>query len=354
MQPAARRDADVIVVGAGPAGSAAALPPGPAGLRRAAAGEDRFPREKVCGDGLTPRAVKQLVALGIDISEAGWIRNKGLRVIGGGLRLELEWPELASFPDLRPGPARGCDFDQMLARPRAPKAGAELRTAPPSPARARRATGRVVGVTAEGTGGRRRAPTVRRSSSPPTGSPRRFALALGLDRRDDRPMGVAVRSYFRTPAPRRRLAGVAGWSCADGGPGERTCCPGTAGSSALGDGTANVGLGVAQHARRDQGRLPDVAPGGWRTRRRSGSSRRDNAVGPVRGAALPMGFNRAPHYAHGLMLVGDAGGMVNPFNGEGIAYAMESGELAADGSRPGAGPGAGPSGSGHCRPTRRR
>ena len=53
-------------------------------------------------------------------------------------------------------------------------------------------------------------------------------------------------------------------------------------------------------------------------------------IGPIRGAALPMGFNRQPHYDRGLLLVGDAGGMVNPFNGEGIAYAMESGRLAAD------------------------
>ena len=56
----------------------------------------------------------------------------------------------------------------------------------------------------------------------------------------------------------------------------------------------------------------------------------ETQIGPIRGAALPMGFNRQPHYAHGLLLVGDAGGMVNPFNGEGIAYAMESGRLAAD------------------------
>jgi flavin-dependent dehydrogenase len=45
---------------------------------------------------------------------------------------------------------------------------------------------------------------------------------------------------------------------------------------------------------------------------------------------LPMGFNRVPHYTRGVLLVGDCGGMVNPFNGEGIAYAMESGELAAE------------------------
>ena len=55
----------------------------------------------------------------------------------------------------------------------------------------------------------------------------------------------------------------------------------------------------------------------------------ENRTQPIRGAALPMGFNRTPHYHQGLLLVGDAGGMVNPFNGEGIAYAMESGEILA-------------------------
>jgi 2-polyprenyl-6-methoxyphenol hydroxylase-like FAD-dependent oxidoreductase len=55
-----------------------------------------------------------------------------------------------------------------------------------------------------------------------------------------------------------------------------------------------------------------------------------NADGPIQGAALPMAFNRVPHYTRGALLVGDCGGMVNPFNGEGIAYAMESGELAAE------------------------
>jgi menaquinone-9 beta-reductase len=56
----------------------------------------------------------------------------------------------------------------------------------------------------------------------------------------------------------------------------------------------------------------------------------ENRVHPVRGAALPMGFNRTPHYTRGLLLAGDSGGMVNPFNGEGIAYAMEAGQLAAE------------------------
>ena len=51
---------------------------------------------------------------------------------------------------------------------------------------------------------------------------------------------------------------------------------------------------------------------------------------PIRGAALPMGFNRTPLYADGLLLVGDAGGMVNPFNGEGIDYALEAARVGAD------------------------
>jgi flavin-dependent dehydrogenase len=58
--------------------------------------------------------------------------------------------------------------------------------------------------------------------------------------------------------------------------------------------------------------------------------REEHAEGPPRGAALPMGFNRTPHYVDGLLLVGDSGGSVNPFNGEGIPYAMESGRFAAE------------------------
>src|SRR6478672_125220 len=92
--------ADVIVVGAGPAGSTTAAYLAAAGLDVVMLEKSAFPREKVCGDGLTPRAVKELVALGIPtLDEDGWIRNKGLRVIGGGVRLQLAWPELASYPD---------------------------------------------------------------------------------------------------------------------------------------------------------------------------------------------------------------------------------------------------------------
>ncbi|MFF8662913.1 FAD-dependent monooxygenase, partial [Glutamicibacter creatinolyticus] len=112
-------------MGAGPAGSTTAYHLARSGLDVLLLEKTEFPREKVCGDGLTPRAVKQLVSMGIDISEeAGWLRNKGLRIIGGGVRLQLDWPDLASFPDYGLVRKRD-DFDEQLAR-QAQKAGARL------------------------------------------------------------------------------------------------------------------------------------------------------------------------------------------------------------------------------------
>jgi flavin-dependent dehydrogenase len=99
----------------------------------------------------------------------------------------------------------------------------------------------------------------------------------------------------------------------------------------MGDGTSNVGLGILNTTASFRNvdyrdllrRWLKNTPEEW-------GFTEENRTEPIRGAALPMGFNRQPHYTRGVLLVGDAGGMVNPFNGEGIAYAMESGELAAD------------------------
>ena len=144
------RSADVIVVGAGPAGSTTAYHLAQSGLDVLLLEKTAFPREKVCGDGFTPRAVKQILAMGIDPDPAdGWIRNQGLRIIGGGMRLELPWPDLASYPDYGLVRTRE-DFDEILAR-QAQKAGARLheRTAVSGPVLD--ALGRIVGVSARTT-----------------------------------------------------------------------------------------------------------------------------------------------------------------------------------------------------------
>src|SRR5579875_3198714 len=145
-------EADVIVVGAGPAGSATATWLARSGLDVLVLEKSTFPREKVCGDGLTPRAVKALTSLGIPVGEErGWLPNKGLRIIGGGVRLELPWPDLAAYPGY--GLVRNrMDFDEILARG-AQKSGVRLIegmnvTGPVLDER----TGRIIGVTARQSG----------------------------------------------------------------------------------------------------------------------------------------------------------------------------------------------------------
>ncbi|MDQ1599934.1 MAG: menaquinone-9 beta-reductase [Actinomycetota bacterium] len=327
MQPAVSRDADVIVVGAGPAGSATAHHLALAGHDVLLLEKTSFPREKVCGDGLTPRAVRSLVSMGIDTSEqAGWLHNKGLRIIGGGMRLEIPWPDLASYPAyglVRPR----SDFDDLLAR-QAVKSGAVLRenTAVTGPVLDK--AGRITGVTTKGENGAvtYSAPLVVAAD----GNSSRLSLAMGLETRDDRPMGVAVRTYYRSP--RHDDDWLESWLelWDRGDDGRERLLPGYGWIFGVGDGTSNVGLGILNTSTawgkvdyKDLlKRWLDQTPEEW-------GFRDENRTQPVRGAALPMGFNRQPHYTNGMLLVGDSGGMVNPFNGEGIAYAMESGEIAA-------------------------
>jgi geranylgeranyl reductase family protein len=322
------RDADVIVVGAGPGGSAAAFHLARHGLRVELLEKSEFPREKVCGDGLTPRSVTQLVKMGVDTEADGWIRNKGLRVIGGGIRMELPWPELASHPNYGLTRTR-MDFDQILAQT-AVKAGAKLRTSTNVSGPVVDQSGRVVGVTAVVGPDKEpieyRAPVVIAAD----GVSGRFALGMGIAKREDRPIGVAVRRYYQSPKHDDDY--LESWLELKSREGGDTLLPGYGWIFGMGDGRVNVGLGVLNSSAafgktNYRTMLTDwlsTTPPEW------GMTDEANADGPIMGAALPMGFNRVPHYSRGVLLVGGSGGMVNPFNGEGIAYAMESGEMAAE------------------------
>jgi geranylgeranyl reductase family protein len=329
-----QRQADVIVVGAGPAGAATAFHLAQSGVDVLLLEKAAFPRDKVCGDGLTPRAVKQLVAMGFDLDGPGWHKNKGLRIVGAGHRLELPWPELTSFPPYGAVRTR-MDLDETLAR-HAEKAGARLteRTSVTGPVLDER-TGRVVGVTAKPVddSGRRtgetvtyRAPVVIACD----GVSARLATSLGLERRENRPMAVAVRAYYETP--RHDDPWMESWlELWDGAPQRSNLLPGYGWIFGLGDGTANVGLGILNSSAAFQQVDYKKILHGWLSHTPEEWGFRDeNMVGTVKSAALPMGFNRKPHYTRGMLLVGDSGGMVNPFNGEGIDYALEAGHLAAD------------------------
>ncbi|HEY1822735.1 MAG TPA: geranylgeranyl reductase family protein [Trebonia sp.] len=333
-------DADVIVVGAGPSGSTAAYYLAQAGLNVLLIEKSRFPRDKVCGDGLTPRAVRSLVAMGVDVSEeAGWLRNKGLRVIAGGMRLELEWPELSSWPGyglVRPRSS----LDEQLAR-RAQAVGVRLVEGTTVTGPVLDENGRVAGVETTAEAEEKPKPRSRSDNTErgrgatqvyrarvvvaADGNSSRLSVAMGLRKRDDRPMGVAVRTYYTSPRDKDDY--LESWL--DLWDGDRLL-PGYGWIFGMGDGTSNVGLGMLNTSdafgktdyRELLKRWLRSMPEEW-------GYVEENRTEPVRGAALPMGFNRTPQYYKGLLLAGDAAGMVNPFNGEGIAYAMESGELLA-------------------------
>ena len=114
--------ADVVVVGAGPGGSSTAYHLARAGLDVILLEKNPFPRDKICGDGLTPAAVHELIAMGVDTT--GWMRNRGLTVIGGGHTVHMDWPDQKSLPGYGMTRAR-MDLDHALAQ-RAVEAGARL------------------------------------------------------------------------------------------------------------------------------------------------------------------------------------------------------------------------------------
>ncbi len=312
---------DAIVVGAGPGGAATAYHLAKAGYRPLLVDKAKFPREKVCGDGLTPRAVKELEYMKVDTTGPEWARADGLRIVGAGVSLDLPWPELSSYPGYGLVRTR-FDFDSLLAN-KAREAGAVFWEET-------EVTGaivednRITGVTLGSNGDRAeiKAPIVIASD----GASSRLGISLGGRRLEQRPMGVAVRAYYTSPRHTEKYleSYLELWHGDDLMPGYGWIFP-------LPDGTVNVGLGLLNTSPYFQNvdyrrLLTDWLQG----LPREWELVPENKVGKTRGGPLPMAFNRAPVARPGLMLVGDAAGVVNPFNGEGIAYAMETGRIAAD------------------------
>jgi geranylgeranyl reductase family protein len=318
-------ETDVLVVGAGPAGAAAAYHLARHGIDVTVVDRSSFPREKVCGDGLTPRSVGAMLRMGVDPDDPGFRRVNGLRVHAGDRTFELPWPELDTWPDYGLVRTR-YDFDQLLIE-RAQKAGASVRqgTEAVEPIM----DGDWVRGASTRSSDDREAPLVRvisRFTVGADGAASRLASAVGVRRLGSRPLGIAARRYYRTgydPGP---------WfeSWLDLWDGDMLL-PGYGWLFPLPEGRINLGAGLLNtfknfsnvSARRLFDAFLRMLPD-WMELSDSA------AEGPVRSGPLPMSFNRAPQAVPGLVIVGDAAGSINPFNGEGIAYAIETGELAAE------------------------
>jgi menaquinone-9 beta-reductase len=322
--------ADVVVVGAGPGGAAAAANLAARGRDVILLEKDRFPRDKVCGDGLTPRVIKELLDLGL-VEEAhgraeGWATQKGLRIHGGRTVMELPWPELDDWPGWG-GTATRRVFDETIART-AQRNGARLveGTGATRPVWRDASETRVSGVAwrdADGREGTVHAPVVIAADG--AGGP--MAKHLGVRRRMERPMAVAARGYYRSSrSDDEWISSFLDLTSADG-----ELLSGYGWVFPLDDGTINVGLGLLSTSKEFQAVNYRKLLAAWATGMADEwETTEDHLTEPLRTGPIPMGFNRTPLHQRGVLLVGDSGGMVNPFNGEGISYAMEAAALAAD------------------------
>jgi len=315
---------DALVVGAGPAGAAAAYWLAERGHRVLVVEKKRFPREKTCGDGLTPRAVRQLADMGLAEPLAEFHRYDGLRSMAHGITLEMPWPQHSDYPD-HGYVVRRRDLDQMVAE-RAVKAGATLWPA-----------AEAVAPVLEG--GLVTAVAVKRQESGITdtvrarfvvvadGANSRFGRALGTARDRSYPMGMAIRGYYTSPYHDDP------WieSHLDLRDRDGNHMPGYGWIFPVGDGTINVGAGLldtftgfkAVNTTKLMDAFAATAPARW------GISP-ETACGPPTGGRLPTGGSVTPKVGPTWIVAGDAAGSINPFNGEGIAYGYETGRMVAE------------------------
>ncbi|MYG93591.1 MAG: geranylgeranyl reductase family protein [Acidimicrobiia bacterium] len=315
---------DLLVIGAGPAGSATAYWAAKAGLDVLVVERKQFPRDKTCGDGLTPRAVKSLNDMGLGQQISSYHRYYGLRAVAHNRSLELQWPQHSVFPNYG-YVVRRRELDQMVID-HAVAAGAELRlnTEATHPILENhllngaevlnKTTGRTEAVLA-------------RYLAVADGANSRFGRALGTTRDRSYPQGMAIRTYFESPLHDTP------WIESSLNLHDRSgnSLPGYGWIFPVGDGTVNVGAGLLSTYRYYNsvntshliGEFAATLPSYWKI------NPQKPLMAPV-GGRLPMAGSVFPKAGTNHIVVGDAAGSVNPFNGEGIDYAYETGKMAAE------------------------
>jgi geranylgeranyl reductase family protein len=312
-------EVDVAIVGGGPSGAATAHYLASRGHSVLVCEKKSFPREKTCGDGLTPRAVKVLEEMGLGDELRSWERVQGLRIHASGRTMELPFPELDEFRSFGLVKPRK-ELDQIVLD-NAEAAGAKVlyKTQVHDPVFDR---GVLTGFVAKRDGEEERVSAKYVVCA--EGAATKFARSLGRERNLDYPMGLAIRQYFKSPMEH------SGWfeayldvrSGKDNLPGYGWVFP-------VGDGTVNAGVGVLSTfgGWRDinlhdlQRNFVSNLPEEWEVNYETVTSR-------PRAGRLFMGQSVWPPHGPGFVLTGDAAGMINPCNGEGIAYGYETGRIA--------------------------
>ena len=304
-------DFDIIVIGGGPAGAATAIQAARGGASVAIFEKAPIGRDKVCGDGLTPRAIGALQELDIDLE--GIHKITGLRMIAGKTRRELKWPTGGSFPPFGAVWTRK-ELDSHLLET-ASQSGAKIFYE--TEALPEFVDNKVIGVT---NGSEKWTANLVVAAS---GAPGKVARMLGAERKTDEPYGLAIRTYVESPRHADEyLEASLAMRDANGTP-----IPGYGWMFPTGNGTVNLGVGALStmkgFRKLNLNTLCDI----YRD-----SIADEWEVGPYlekpRAWRLPMTSQK--RHGNGWVAVGDAAGLINPMNGEGIDYSLESGMLISD------------------------
>jgi len=315
---------EVLVIGGGPAGAAAGYWLTQLGHDCIIVEKKSFPREKTCGDGLTPRAVKQLGDMGLADELAKFHRYEGLRATAHGRALELQWPTHPIYPQ-HGYVVRRRDLDSMVAH-NAAKHGARLLEGHEAlePVTDR---GRVCGAIVKSKDSDIPFTITAQYVIVADGANSRFGRALGTFRTREWPYGTAIRTYWESPLH------ADPWieSALDVKDRNGNSMPGYGWIFPVGDGTVNIGVGLLSTFRDFKNvnttQLLDAyahqVADAWKIDPSSPTQRATSG-------RIPMGGSVGPKSGAGYLVVGDAAGSVNPFNGEGIDYAYETARIAAD------------------------
>ncbi|NMO05200.1 geranylgeranyl reductase family protein [Gordonia sp. TBRC 11910] len=319
--------ADVVVVGAGPGGAAAARYAALAGRDVLLIDMAEFPRDKTCGDGLTPRAVAELRTLGMGDYLTGRPRIDGLELNGWGARQQVRWPSGTFGP--HGSAVSRIEFDDAVRR-HAVDAGASMLSGAKA-VDVERDGDRVSGVVVDSGGSRRTIALTDLIVADGVRSP--LGKVLGRQWHRDTAYGVAARSYVKSErADANWMGSHLELRSSDGEllPGYGWVFPlGSSGALGTGEGLVNVGVGALATSKRPAhmalrpvvDHYADVVRAEWSL---------SGAPQQVTSALLPMGGAVSGVAGRNWMLIGDAAACVNPLNGEGIDYALETARLAVE------------------------
>ncbi|ORA38047.1 menaquinone reductase [Mycobacterium aquaticum] len=310
-------NADVVVVGAGPAGSAAAAWAARSGRDVLVIDAAQFPRDKACGDGLTPRAVAELERLGM----GGWLdtklRHRGLRMSGFGADVEVPWPG-PSFPSTGSAVPR-TELDDRI-RSVAADDGAKMLLGVKAVGVSHDSRGRVDALHLDD------GSTIRCTDLiVADGARSTLGRELGRTWHRETVYGVAIRAYIASPRANEP------WitSHLELRSPEGAVLPGYGWIFPLGNGEVNIGVGALATAKRPADAALRPLLNHYTELRRDewGLTGQPRAA---LSALLPMGGAVSGVAGPNWMLIGDAAACVNPLNGEGIDYGLETGRLAAE------------------------